>query len=172
MSAVNEEGIHFRPQKAESKIVFFQSRSRTSSRLRCHSSRVKAFAAISSAAFSSGRLDKAQEYAPVLYERDGPTADWGCFGRAFSPDTRTQRRHAGLNRRAPGRSRVRAALLPVRQELGLGRSQDRRPAARRDAEDGIDVHGDRLEPSQFRFAMPTLHGLPSGASDGHGTDPS
>jgi hypothetical protein len=64
---------------------------------------------MSSAAFSSGAFDKAQEYAAVLYERDGPTADRGRFGRAFSPDTLTQLRHARLNRRLPTRSRVAAA---------------------------------------------------------------
>jgi hypothetical protein len=36
---------------------------------------------------------------------------------ASNSDTRTQRRHVRLNRRAWGRSRVRAALLPVGQEL-------------------------------------------------------
>jgi hypothetical protein len=55
--------------------------------------------------------------------------------------TQTQR-HARLDRRALSGSRVRAALLPVDQELRFGRVQARRPAASRDAEHGIDVQRD------------------------------
>jgi hypothetical protein len=65
-------------------------------------------------------------------------------------------RHAGLNRRARGRSRVRAALLSVRQELGLGRVQARRAPARRNAELWIDVDRDRPKPPQLGAAMPVL----------------
>jgi hypothetical protein len=41
-------------------------RSRTSSRLRCHSLSMKVFAAMSSARLLIRRLDKAQKNAPVL----------------------------------------------------------------------------------------------------------
>jgi hypothetical protein len=89
---------------------------------------VNAFAAASSAALWIRRLDKAQKYAPVLYEGDGPTA--GLFGR--HSDTRTQLRHARLSRAVRARSRVRAALLPVRQELRFCLSYAGRAPARRD----------------------------------------
>jgi hypothetical protein len=90
-------------------------------------------------------------HAELLNDRNHVPFDAGTCG-AMELRARSQ----GLNRRAPGRSRVHAALLPVGQELGLGRVQARRPPARRDAEHGIDVQRDRPEPSQFRFAMPIL----------------
>jgi hypothetical protein len=99
--------------------------SRTSGRLRCHSSRVKALAAMSSAAFSSGRLDKAQKYAPVLYERDGPASGL-LLGRRS--DTRTQLGHGQLSRGARGGSRVAATdsgpdrPLTHRKTFGRGRN--------------------------------------------------
>jgi hypothetical protein len=68
--------------------------------------------------------------------------------------------HAGLNRRAPGRSRVRAALLPVRQELGLGRGQARRTSARGYPELRIDVDRDRPEPPQLGLAVPIFIDAP------------
>ena len=78
---------------------------------------------------------------------------------AMNPTGRVRGRKldmAGLGRRARGRSRVGAALLPVGQELGFGLVQARRAPACDDPEHGIDVDGDRPEPPILGRAVPIL----------------
>src|SRR6202011_2152828 len=74
--------------------------------------------------------------------------------------TRTQLRHARLDRKAWGRSRVDAALLPVGQELRFCLFYAGRAPARRDAEHRIDVHRDRPKPPQLGPAVPIFMDTP------------
>jgi hypothetical protein len=106
-----------------------------------------------------GRINIPEQNAPVPDKRACPAA---LFGR--HSDTRTQLRHARLNRRAWGRSRVRAALLPVGQELRFRLFYAGRAPARRDAELWIDVDRDRPKPPQLRPAMPIFIHAADGAA--------
>ena len=80
---------------------------------------------------------------------------------------------AGLNRRAWGRSRVRAALLPVGQELRFRLFYAGRAPARRDAELWIDVDRDRPKPPQLGLAVPIFIDAPHVAAvlDDHVVEP-
>jgi hypothetical protein len=81
--------------------------------------------------------------------------------KARRQGTHTQRRHlVALSRGARCLSRVRSYLLPVTQELGLGRFQARRAPARRNAQHGVDVHRDGPEPPQLGPAMPVFIDAP------------